>query len=805
MDNQKKDASRGKYIPKIEAFVKNTISSAENDYRGALEEKNAVAAVGAVMLSLSRSLSPLLFFAAAYMLSGTSLAFGTRPLGLAFVSAAGKRMLWSYAGAVIGALAHSASPAIDIAAYTLVICLRRLTAIITEPERKLSDFEDSLKLKLLPSLIASTSLGAYGCLASDFTITSLFALLFYIAVTPTLTFLFSPSVSAKQTDATVLYRETSLGALTVAAVISLRALAFELIDPSVAASFFAAIYVTRKKGILKGALLGVFLGMSGLPMLAPVYSVAAIVSGLLFSSSPYLSAASATLACVSWTVYSGGYELATASAPSLIFGGIAVTVAVYGGFFAPSDKSDAQALPSNAVLRAEILKNSETDALLASEARAFAELSEMLSRLSERLCRPTLYDIKEAVRRSREALCRRCDAHEVCRKLSGEEISDAWASLSDVLYENGRITEESLPVTFASNCRHSDEIIDCVNEEYAHRLKSLIDADKTEVMALDYRAVSSILSDLIRRRGEDFGIDAKLSEKLSERLKKAKISADGVSVYGASRRTVFISALKLTGIGIGQDELCRIVSEVCGGAFSPPEFELRGPTVNATLRSREAFSVLHAAKKLTEAESRSSGDSQLCFSSSNGHFYALISDGMGTGHEAAMTSGMCILFIEKMLCAGSSAAVTLRMLNSLLRARGIECSASVDLYDLDLTTGDADFYKSGAVASLIIRGSDIFRVESKTLPVGIISSLDAQKTRIKAELGDVIVMMSDGISEDGDDASWLYSLLSEMRDRKCADIASAVIAEAERRNKRKDDATVCVLRVAPSSEAEYFI
>lgn len=178
---------------------------------------------------------------------------------------------------------------------------------------------------------------------------------------------------------------------------------------------------------------------------------------------------------------------------------------------------------------------------------------------------------------------------------------------------------------------------------------------------------------------------------------------------------------------------------------------------------------------------------------------------MGSGHEAAVTSGMCALFIEKMLSAGNSAAVTLKMLNAMLRAKGTECSATVDLCDFDLVSGDIEFYKSGAAPSFIVRGNEIFRIESKTLPVGIIRTLDAQKTHIKAEIGDVIVMVSDGIAESDEDAAWLYSLISETRNRRCSDIASIIIEETERRYNKKDDATVCVIRVAPPSKKDFSV
>ena len=89
------------------------------------------------------------------------------------------------------------------------------------------------------------------------------------------------------------------------------------------------------------------------------------------------------------------------------------------------------------------------------------------------------------------------------------------------------------------------------------------------------------------------------------------------------------------------------------------------------------------------------------FVSRKDYFYALISDGMGTGEDAAFTSELCSVFLEKMLGAGNSIETSLKMLNGFIRSKSRassagECSATVDLLELDLLTGSASFVKSGA-------------------------------------------------------------------------------------------------------------
>ena len=157
------------------------------------------------------------------------------------------------------------------------------------------------------------------------------------------------------------------------------------------------------------------------------------------------------------------------------------------------------------------------------------------------------------------------------------------------------------------------------------------------------------------------------------------------------------------------------------------------------------------------------GDMTDAFITDSSYFYSLISDGMGSGPSAAYTSEVSAMFIEKMLCAGNRADITLRMLNNVIRSEnmgcGDECSATVDLLELDLMSGTAAFIKSGAAPTYIAREGTVYKVSSRTMPVGIIKDADARITKFDTKKGDIIVMMSDGCCHDSEDCPWLVEYL----------------------------------------------
>ncbi len=784
----------------VKAFLLSAVANINKAYTVARTEKNTVAAILSAAYAALTSAVPLLYYFAALILSSEHIVIGTYPLGIAFLASSGRWAPMAYAGTLTAALIFSDSVAVDIAVYTLVLCLRRLTVIFIDSHRRIFDFEDKLRVKMAVSTIGGAVLGAYQAINADFSLASLFAFLLYVILTPTLTFLYS-AVTAKQgiNDVT-LYKQAGAAALVVSLVAVLRNLTLLGINVAVAAAMLMTICAAKRYGTYKSVIFGLFMGLILPPSLMPVFALAAITSGILFSASPYIATAASSLAALSWAIYAGGYIIATAVAPSFLLGGVLAAVVMYSDILTAKPSEKADTVPAEAILLTDRLRREDTDALLHARANAFSGLSDMLYRLSDRICRPSFFDVKEVIADGKRKICRRCKKRDFCYTEHEGETEDAWDKVAVKVANNGILRETDVPPFLSDNCRHVEELCCGINEAYAELLRSLIDTDKTEIMAFDYGAISSVLSGMIAERQVDYEIDHKLSQKLAAHLREHKIHAKRVCIFGNRKKTVFISDLKLSQIHIGEDDLRRLTSDVCGGEFSSPEFELKGGSINATMRSEASFSVIFQKRQSTKSESSACGDSAMGFPCREDRYCALISDGMGSGREAALTSGMCALFIEKMMSAGNSASVTLQMLNSMIRAKGAECSASVDMLDFDLLTGQAHFIKSGAAPSYIVRGGEVFRIDSKTIPVGLIRSLDAEETTVRTEVGDIIVMVSDGVAEDDRDSVWLCTLLSDVCDRGTADTADLIIKEAERRLQKKDDATVCVIRVASSAK-----
>jgi len=117
--------------------------------------------------------------------------------------------------------------------------------------------------------------------------------------------------------------------------------------------------------------------------------------------------------------------------------------------------------------------------------------------------------------------------------------------------------------------------------------------------------------------------------------------------------------------------------------------------------------------------------------------------------------------------------------------------------EIDLLNASASFIKSGAAPSYILRDGKLFRITSNSLPIGITRVMNAEEVKFDLQVGDIIVMMSDGVSQTLEDGIWLADLLTfGWSDGTDLDgMVKKILEGAERNNRRGDDMTVGLIKI----------
>jgi stage II sporulation protein E len=245
-------------------------------------------------------------------------------------------------------------------------------------------------------------------------------------------------------------------------------------------------------------------------------------------------------------------------------------------------------------------------------------------------------------------------------------------------------------------------------------------------------------------------------------------------------------------IDVSTKDLVRTLESECGLLFEEPEFIPGSRSSVMRLKRRRAIHLECAKSSRSKKGESVNGDVVSFFENDEGHFYALIADGMGSGREAALASRLASVFLEKLLLCTSDKAVILDMLNRMLITGTSECFTTLDLAEIDLFEARASFIKAGAVPTYLLRDGKCYKIESATPPAGIITSLHAEETKTRLKGGDVIVMTSDGVS-DGREPISVEELDAETM--SASEMASSVLSGALSRFSARDDMSVAVVRV----------
>ena len=192
----------------------------------------------------------------------------------------------------------------------------------------------------------------------------------------------------------------------------------------------------------------------------------------------------------------------------------------------------------------------------------------------------------------------------------------------------------------------------------------------------------------------------------------------------------------------------------------------------------------------------SNGDQCMAFPSSRCRCYVLLCDGMGTGLGASQESQSAADLLKKMLTAGFSAKQALYSINSLLILRGQAGAVTMDLAEVELSTGRVILYKWGASPSWLLSHRGISMVGSTTPPPGL--SMDTGKPLmlcLSLRQEETLLLVSDGIHAN--EAALRGKLTADMPPGDLADTVLRLYRGAE-----EDDATVAAIRLTLRAVSE---
>jgi stage II sporulation protein E len=394
-------------------------------------------------------------------------------------------------------------------------------------------------------------------------------------------------------------------------------------------------------------------------------------------------------------------------------------------------------------------------------------------------------------------MCENCKQREVCRAKMGSPYNSVSKLVASAM-DNGKATLLDATVSLGDNCILLPRLIATTNERVARYKAAMYKKDGVEqgkqMIITQMGGVANLIEKLAESINTGFTYDTKLETKLIDELGYNNIVASDIVVYGKTKAIDEVTLL-VREKDAQKQRLSKIASKIMKREMevSKKTRDVNG-MVSITLNPSPKYKALFGECAI--GKQNRCGDTRQAVRISRDKIMFILSDGMGSGHNAYTTANDIIMLIENFYKAGFDHKTILSTIGKLLSLRSKEDFSALDIAIIDTQTGDVDFIKQGGRESYLYDGVNIETVEGGALPIGIIEEADPQiETRILSP-SQLLIMSSDGVSEHLTKDS-MAELLQGLGTYNPQHIAEQVVENAKRiGGAEKDDMTCMVIRIA---------
>jgi len=756
----------------------------------------------------------LVLFTVGMLFSRAHLIFGAHPLGVALVSVLPTGVWAATVGAIAGALSLGRGGLIYAMSAVITLFIRVIISGGQKRERAVL-FSENLLLRMSAATVGGFSSAVYDVLLSGFSGLGILYGCSMILIPPVLTFILSGlfntgidvyRVAAGDRNALSLEGKSAEGrynvvffdisALLALFLITHSLYEFKLFGISVAYLFVSLITLVSAKrfGALRAMAVG-FVSSLGSGILSVSFALMGLGAGILFAYGTAYALIVGGVLMSAWGAYVSGAMGVLSLLPEYAIASVLITpIAKHLPEEQPIEERVSNEKSAREMVGTMALsyQNRYTGSLDLFEA-SLTSLSALI-RLSVKEEGLSLDDYKDVVLSVAEEHCGDCESRVLCDKENVHPAVKGVDKLAEMLLRGETVsaTDVNRETEF---CAHAEEVARGIAALAAQREREQRRLADTDAAADEYDLISKLVNEARAKDELERSVDPTLTDALDAVMQKHGLSDGVIRAFGTRRRHFILAAEDESGETVSSAELRRDIERAAGVRLSEPELYRNGKMAMLECDSRKSFTVEYATASSAAEGGEVSGDSVSCFESGAGSFYALLSDGMGKGKRAKETSEFVVKFVTRVMDFAPSYESALQLLNHVMRRRWDECSATVDLFEIDLYTGDATFIKSGAAPSFVKRDGSLFRIRSQTAPIGLVRGIDSERIKVEIKSDDLVIILSDGIAQCAEEAPWLLELLAAAPPRKLSEYAERILEEAKKNSRSRDDMSVTVLKV----------
>lgn len=349
-----------------------------------------------------------------------------------------------------------------------------------------------------------------------------------------------------------------------------------------------------------------------------------------------------------------------------------------------------------------------------------------------------------------ELLCAQCANRETCWGRSRARTERMLGALMDVSRRGGTVDETTVPALAQHGCLRAEAADETAREALALRIRREQTARKArferELTVAHLSAMCGALGELgVMAAGENLN-DLSAAHTISSALEALHVPArlryarrvDGHLQVSLDNEGVLPLQKPLESLltHLAQDEAMPLsVSRAERGRVELEEVPLYAASVGMAMVS-------------AGDGGGTCGDACSAKRCEGGRLLMMLCDGMGHGQAAHDQSEKTLELLMLLLQAGYTRRQAITAVNGImLTSQQDDRFSTVDLADVDLWTGDVYLEKLGACASWVVRGNHMKKVEGASLPIGVTEEALPTGAQCRLHSGDILVMMSDGVSD----------------------------------------------------------
>ncbi|WP_170270293.1 SpoIIE family protein phosphatase [Heliorestis acidaminivorans] len=464
-------------------------------------------------------------------------------------------------------------------------------------------------------------------------------------------------------------------------------------------------------------------------------------------------------------------------------------------------KSNVEKKGEEVALSVAVQRLEEMGGIFRHLAQTFADMSQKPERTERNWT--GLYEAIE------ERVCTKCSSYGLCWERDRELTHKHLQSLLDDLEQKGEITPRDLQAQcvrweeLSSTIRSLFETVE-VDRYWRRRME-----ESKNLVSAQFKGLSQWMGALSR----DMVMES-APEKALEKVREV-IRQKGYHLKSIERESFPQQwFLEVTGPGCGSQWSCAetiapLAAQTLGKPVIVSNAYCPGQKGNCafTLTSVNPYGLEIAIAQVPRYGSAVAGDTVSTWESASSKKIVALSDGAGIGPKAARESGATLALLEQLSKAGVEAGETVSAVNALVGLTTEDDSfATVDMALFDLSSAELELIKLGAAPSYLKRGRKVQVLQSSSLPLGIINTVEVDALSLSLLPGDLLIMLSDGITdgknrrkeqEKSGNEDWVHQFLLATEEREPQKLADTIMDEALRIDdgQAKDDCTVIVVAV----------